>query len=415
MPTRTELAHDERGAIAVFGLFASVFLVGQVYFMVSTAHTVLQREGLQLAADSSVYAASVAEARGMNMIAAMNVLIGALTAVLLPLRAMIPAYAEVATLSNGTDPCSIAVRADAVRASTQLGEISSRAEQRIGALFVVLSDAQGAIARTTPRLAASAASGGARANDGFLDREDAELMGPATSPSGCRLGLPVEEDSFTTACKRGKAYTPALALRLAGETLQTIGACKSGEMALALAVPTFPLADTLYCKEAEERACSARGGQSGGKPHPKKVFAEAKNGSDWMQSWARVRGKPFDDARRGVELGAFGARGSEADRRSNVAFAQSEIYSDCEGAWSTCNKDEHALWDTQWTARMRRIAQPKISWGGDGVVKSELTDPRRWSSERQRLVESRQTPWLDGQATSEAARLLRSSEEGPLQ
>ena len=225
--------------------------------------------------------------------------------------------------------------------------------------------------------------------------------------------MPVEEDSFTTACKRAKVHAPLLVARLAGETLQTMGACKSGPPALAIALPTLPAADSLYCREAAVPPCSA-GGAAATAPHPKKVFHEAKNGSDWMQSWARVAGKPFDSPRRGVEIGAFGERAADPQVASNIAFAQSEFYADCEGAWSTCNQDERALWDTQWTARMRRIRKPAIGWAGDGVVK-QLTDPQRWVSERRRLVDARQTPWLDGRASTSPAQALEGSEEGPLQ
>ena len=64
-----DLRRDERGAILTFGVFLAPFLVAAVYYLVACANTMMQREGLQAAADATVFAPSVVSARGMNAIA----------------------------------------------------------------------------------------------------------------------------------------------------------------------------------------------------------------------------------------------------------------------------------------------------------------------------------------------------------
>lgn len=415
------LREKTEGAIMVFGLFASVFLVGGLYYTVSVSHTVLQREGLQQAADTSSYSASVVQSRGMNMISSMNVLISALSAILLPIRAMLPAYQQVidqqTPLCNPFNPCACQILQDATQAHTRLDGISTSAEQQIGQLFRTLSDAQNTIAKQVPTLAKQSANSAANANGVFLEQKEATLMGPTLAAQGCRLGLPVQEDEFKQACTRAKVYTAQLSNKLADQTLQTMqGACKSGPLALGFAAPHIIQADTEYCKENDQPACSGSGGGGASSaPHPKKVFDQAKNGNDYMASWTKVQGKKFDDGKKGVEVGAFGEKGSDFDNTKNIAFAQSEIYFDCTGKWDTCNKDQQAMWSTQWTARMRRIKQPTISFQNDSEVKQQLTDPKKWKQEREKLLTARKTPWLDGDATTAIAKTLSSSEEGPLQ
>lgn len=409
-----------QGAIMVFGLFASVFLVGGLYYTVSVSHTVLQREGLQQAADTSVYSASVVQSRGMNMIASMNVLISSLSAILLPIRAMLPAYQQVidqqTPLCNPFNQCACQILQDATQAHTRLDGISQSAEQQIGQLFRTLSDAQNTIAKQVPNLAKQSANSGARENGVFLEQKEATLMGPSLGSQGCRLGLPVAEDEFKTACTRAKVYTSQLSNKLADQTLQTMnGACKSGALALGFAAPHIANADTEYCKENDQPACTGGGG-GGSAPHPKKVFDQAKNGNDYMASWTKVQGKAFDaNGKKGVEVGAWNQKGAEVDNSKNIAFAQSEIFFDCTGGWSTCNKDQNAMWSTQWTARMRRIKQPTISFSNDSEVKTQLTDPRKWKQERDKLIQARKTPWLNGTPSTDAAKQLESSEEGPMQ
>jgi len=405
---------DERGAVMVWGLFASVFLVGCVWYMVSVSTVLMQREGLQHSADASAFGASVVSAKNMNLIASINVLMAGMEAILMPVRAMKQPYQDTiqrhTPLCSPFNPCSCSIVQDGTRASAQLAGITAQLEAQAKMIFKSLGDAQDQIAKQGPRLSQQAAINLAMANKAFLKTPTAEMFSPSLSPEGCKLGLPVEEDTWKTACKRGKPYAREFETRIAGPTLNSMGACMSGPESLMSALGKAGQIDTMHCDEARQPPCG------GGSPHPKKVYQRAKNGNDYMQFWTKVEGKEFDNQpRRGVEVGAYQRSGKSVQESNNIGFAQSEIYFDCTGGFSSnsCNGDEHAMWSARWTARLRRIKQPTISFQGDGIVKNELTDPQRWNSMRNGLLSSRNTPW--GRGNTAAASDLKSSQEGPLQ
>lgn len=404
---RETFRSDVRGGIGVGGLFMVAFLAGATFYVSSLASTINQRDGMQQSADASAFAESVVAARGMNMISSMNVIMVALNAVELPIRAMSPSYEKVAKMPCA-DSCSCQIKADAEKASLQLKTLSQTTEQRIGDLLTALSEAQTAIAETSPKVGQTSANKATTDNKEFLKTPQASIYSSSLSKQGCRPGLPVEEDTFTTVCKRAKKYTAELATKLADEKLDTMkGSCKSGPLAMADASPKFPQADTLFCTEAKKAPCSGSG------PHPKKVVQGASNGSDEMQFWSQVGGRDLRDA--SGSINPFGPKDPEkADAKSDVAFAQSEVYFDCTGEFSTCNKDEQAMYDTQWTARLRRISKPTISFSGDSTVKNDIADPTKWQNARKELFEKRKTVFAAGPKTA-AGTVLLSSTEGPLQ
>lgn len=83
---RTTLLHDRRGAIMVLGLVMAVFLTGTLYYVVGIAEVITQRETMQDAADAGAFSAAVLHARGMNVIALINMVMAALLAVLVALK-----------------------------------------------------------------------------------------------------------------------------------------------------------------------------------------------------------------------------------------------------------------------------------------------------------------------------------------
>lgn len=404
----TDLNRDQRGGIAVAGIFMSAFLTGAVFYSSSMSHTVNHRDGLQQTADAAAFSEAVVSARGMNMISSMNVIMVALSAVELPVRVMKPSYEKVAAMPCA-DPCTCQIVADAQRASQQLNTLSQQVEQRVGDMLTGLSEAQIAIAQTSPQLGKQSADKATRDNPEFLQSKQAQIFSSSLQKQGCRPGLPIQDDEFTQTCKRAKKYTPELAYKLADETLDTMkGACKSGPLAMADAQPKFPTVDQPeFCTEAQKPACGGAG------PHPKKVVQGASNGSDHMQFWSRVNGEKSRDASHAIDN--FQDKNPRAAQQtSNVGFAQSEVYFDCTGTFTTCNKEEQAMYDARWLARLRRVKKPTISFAGDTAVKTEMADDQKWSQARSQLLNERRS-FYSGGPTTAAGAILFSSTEGPLQ
>ncbi|WP_236519650.1 hypothetical protein [Sandaracinus amylolyticus] len=75
------LTLDQRGAIMVIGVFMSAMLVGILYYVWGIGGALLFRERMQDAADASAFSAAVVHARGMNIIALLNIVMAALAAV----------------------------------------------------------------------------------------------------------------------------------------------------------------------------------------------------------------------------------------------------------------------------------------------------------------------------------------------
>jgi hypothetical protein len=73
---------DERGAIVVIGLFFTLFLIGVCWFVFGIGNQIAYRESLQSSADAGAFAAAVYDARGMNLLAMLNVIMGVMLAIL---------------------------------------------------------------------------------------------------------------------------------------------------------------------------------------------------------------------------------------------------------------------------------------------------------------------------------------------
>jgi hypothetical protein len=80
------LLRCERGAIMVMALFMAIFATGCLYYIAGIAEAIAQREVMQDAADAAAFSAAVLHARGMNVIALINMTMAALLAVLVALR-----------------------------------------------------------------------------------------------------------------------------------------------------------------------------------------------------------------------------------------------------------------------------------------------------------------------------------------
>jgi hypothetical protein len=86
--TGADVVADQRGAIMVIGVFMAVLLVGFMYFVIGVGETVFYRERMQDASDASAWASAVLHARGMNAIVLLNMIMAAITAIVLMVKAI---------------------------------------------------------------------------------------------------------------------------------------------------------------------------------------------------------------------------------------------------------------------------------------------------------------------------------------
>src|SRR3954465_13918874 len=80
------LRDDTRGAIRVMAVFMAVFLVGCLWYLVGVGDAAIYREKMQDGSDSVAFASAVYHARGMNIIAVLNLIMAAALAVLIAFK-----------------------------------------------------------------------------------------------------------------------------------------------------------------------------------------------------------------------------------------------------------------------------------------------------------------------------------------
>ena len=83
---RSRGLRDSRGAVLVAGIFMAALLAGSIFFIAGIGRALVQREGLQDAADAVAFTAAVYHARGMNLVALLNVLPAGLILVLIGVK-----------------------------------------------------------------------------------------------------------------------------------------------------------------------------------------------------------------------------------------------------------------------------------------------------------------------------------------
>lgn len=86
MSERRSLRRDDRGAIMVISLFMAVMLVGFLYYLAGVGDAIVYRERMQDAADAGAFSTAVVHARGMNILALINMIMAAALAVLVALK-----------------------------------------------------------------------------------------------------------------------------------------------------------------------------------------------------------------------------------------------------------------------------------------------------------------------------------------
>lgn len=85
-PTEARFARDQRGAILVVGVIMGVCLVAALSYAVAVGNAILQQERLQVAADATAFQTAIWHARGMNLLALLNMVVAALMMVFVAFR-----------------------------------------------------------------------------------------------------------------------------------------------------------------------------------------------------------------------------------------------------------------------------------------------------------------------------------------
>jgi hypothetical protein len=119
-PTSTTLTSDDRGAIMVMGIFMCVFLVGALWYIAGVGDAILYRERMQEASDAVAFSTAILEARGMNILVLLNLVMAAIEAILVAINLIM--FATLATIAVLT---ALALALSWCGAGEALGELAA--------------------------------------------------------------------------------------------------------------------------------------------------------------------------------------------------------------------------------------------------------------------------------------------------
>ncbi|MBO6934821.1 MAG: hypothetical protein JJ863_07595 [Deltaproteobacteria bacterium] len=204
---RPSLLADKSGAVLLMGLFMCVFLVGMLYYLVGLTDNILFREHMQDASDTGAFAAAVTNARGMNLIVLLNLIMAIVVAIVIMLRMIqliiTAAFAIAAVVGIFCGGCTAPAVAWLKTAESTVRNITNRIEDIAQNIVSVCHTGQNAISYAWPVI------GQARSYQAVAE-------GPFQPPATVGVAfpvyatLPVEDHTFKETCDRGKPFATSL-------------------------------------------------------------------------------------------------------------------------------------------------------------------------------------------------------------
>ena len=231
--TRRPLGGDRRGAVIVIAVFMSIFLVGCLWYLIGIGDAALYRQRLDAASDAAAYTSAVYHARGMNMIAMLNLIIAASLALVVVAKLLnyvigmvYDSASWMCTSENAAmppDACKIAKESG--KKVDRLLDVIDEVERNSDELLASLSKAQRDVARLTPWVASTESTMVAQFYKGSGTRplvKTTLAVSPSMVEHEQRLGLPVRDEQFPETCERGNVIGPWMIKELIPEPFRKV-------------------------------------------------------------------------------------------------------------------------------------------------------------------------------------------------
>ncbi|MBI5537776.1 MAG: hypothetical protein HY898_33940 [Deltaproteobacteria bacterium] len=407
-----DLRDDRGGAVMVIAVFMAAFLVGALWYIIGFGDALLYRERMQDGADAVAFAAAVYHARGMNIIAMINLIMAAILAVLVALKIcqILLIITNIISCIICALPYGVGVWACPICTASSTAE--NYVQKAIDAVqkfcditLPILSKTQVVVSVTMPWIAEARAVSVAKSYSKPV--EGGVILSSSLVPSSDRLGLPVQEDTYKELCRRAGMVVGEVVMApfkvfgvdtrwasgLVGSLVSSFpgyfcgdsgggggsygsGVDLGGTTAQGVCDAKKKVWDDKYkghkkfdydkCMEDEKKNANKQLGKnkqsqssSGNNKTPKKVYEGAKNGNEYFQIWSVVWG---DQARlkeggQGVGIAAWNkAKPKPPPEWGKIGIAQAEFYYDGSGSWNGLKED--AMWNMRWRARLRRVRPP---------------------------------------------------------
>lgn len=422
---RKGLVADQRGAVMMMGLFMATFLIGGLWYMIGVGDALVLHDRLQETADSVAFTSAAVHARGMNFIAAINVLMMALIALYLIMGMINDILFLVA---KGLEACAATVvgapvcgpfvaPAEAayqfankvwigyakimkpalrVMAYTQYGAAVIYPLAGVGAgAYVGSNYKQVGLSVSPSMIPGNALTGGLSGKAGNDYQSPINNPNVQMPPDGKypnmrgadgKIALPVKWAKMNKLCELAMKYTIDWVMDKLS-SIPVVGGI------LNLGVGGFSVRGVIrdvisgagvarYCNEMGLGGAFDPGmDEFWGLNGPKVMWDQAANGNDWMQVWSMVLPSNYSDTADGKVAGARGpfkfTKGDDAV--VPMYTAQAEFYFDCTDKWDNCNKDDKAMFQMKWKVRLRRVRTPDflkmlVDWGTSSILSGGMLD-----------------------------------------
>jgi hypothetical protein len=429
------LVADNRGAVMLTGLVMSCVLIGALWFIIGIGDTIVFRDTMQEAADHGAFSAAALNAKGMNFIALLNLVMIAATVIYLGLGILsdvtgaIHAVCMTIFFEDCGDACVLDWITDGWLGSCPTYdlwkgtfrvwktyyrgyEIGMKAmwdaEQVASYLYPIMGTAaalkvgkqyQG----NDPRYQASASMTGhgsinVLALSGGMVPGSAIRALPGGGGTGKTSMLPVQPKHREDICKKVVTVASNGVINLFG-----VGSSVNGGSFLGAALNMFQstigtILQKRYCNpesfpvpllftQDDPEEVLFPWPISGNGPGTDNefwgtdgfyvVYGGAWNGSVWFQTWAMsLGGKLTDRSDSKVKIAAAKpTAATKYDKEESAMYlSQSEMYFDCNSEWSSvaCNFKDNALFAIKWRARLKKLDAPQVVSGIIGAGLNSL-------------------------------------------
>lgn len=376
-----DLGGDDHGAIMVMGIFMCLFLVGALWYIAGVGEALVYRERMQEASDAVAFSATVIEARGMNVIVMLNLLMAAILSIRVAINVVM--YATIAAsivftaLGVALSWCGAGevflamAEACDVFVSDVLKPLHDVVSPMVNTALEGLDLAEGGVKYATP--VAAFAGGQAIAVKyeptvvGVAPMLDAFIAGATvgTGSSPGHIGLPVEKGSTHKLCM--KAFDGIKGV---------IGAVIGNGLASNIIGPIEGFIDAVGVSDL---FCELGGG--GAAPDPSKQMSSL--GNDQCNSNGNIKQmcQQADDSQRSLDQleSSFGYVNGAPDpnkpltpqQQNQVDAAQTKAQTDrqnCDNAKQNCQDGVKKATDKM----------PKVGGGGSGEGKEPYMVSTSW-------------------------------------
>ncbi len=196
---------NDRGAIMLIAVFFAIFGVAILYYMIGIGQAILFRERMQDAADATALSAAIANARGMNFIVLINIVMAALLAILVTIK-LVEGIAIIGMFIAGamawvTFGATLAAIPPLRAIQQTMDSMYEATKEPVYSALYILHETAGVVKSITPDAADVIAS------SNISDHWGASITNAyALGSREGEKGLPVQDDTFKSLCGRAGEF-----------------------------------------------------------------------------------------------------------------------------------------------------------------------------------------------------------------